>query len=294
MNGARLLFGSRTSILDLQCYNEHPAVIAARAGRESGDDNARMDPVPIGLYLDGVTYQSSAAGRQDSVTGIWIINLLTETRFLMSVHRSSDACQCGCRGWCSTYVFLENARWQLDHMQRGVRPEKWPNGEEVDGPRELSYSTALIFVKGDWSEHSKSLGLAQWGSYYCPCSLCELPLPELHESYDSFANNLDWPLRTHDAYESACARCEVQITIRSNAEMTLLVNALAFSKGRGIRGRRIATPLQLDGKHMCVGDRLEPSTDLPDTHSLEKSHLPVRITFWRPRIDADGKKSSTL
>eukprot|EP00959_Pyramimonas_sp_CCMP1952_P087631 1833603-Pyramimonas_sp.AAC.1 len=103
---------------------------------------------------------SGASGRQDSTLGIWVINLIAGTRHFLSVTRSSDACQCGCRGWCTTYPHLAAARWQVESMKDGQRPAFQFNGSQWpdDAPSgALSFRAALIWVKGDWSEHAKSL-----------------------------------------------------------------------------------------------------------------------------------------
>eukprot|EP00959_Pyramimonas_sp_CCMP1952_P265475 5551110-Pyramimonas_sp.AAC.1 len=69
--------GRPSSILDTQVYKNHPAVRAA-----AGD--GKQPPLPVAVYVDGVRYQTQAAGRSDSVYGYWIVNLLTGARHLVA------------------------------------------------------------------------------------------------------------------------------------------------------------------------------------------------------------------
>eukprot|EP00959_Pyramimonas_sp_CCMP1952_P339872 7117912-Pyramimonas_sp.AAC.1 len=149
---------SEESVLDLAVYRNHRSVLKSI-------ENGERLPVPLGFYLDGVNYRAQAAGRMDSTTGMWIINLLTGNRHLVSVTRSSDSCLCGCRGWCSLFPHLQAVRWQLDAMMAGRRPTERHDGAPMDADATpLSFRGCLIWIKGDWGEHAKSLGLTSWSS----------------------------------------------------------------------------------------------------------------------------------
>ena len=56
-------------ILDLPCYTGHPTV-------QDALEKGERPPLPIAVYLDGVTYMAAASGRSDSALGIWVINLI--------------------------------------------------------------------------------------------------------------------------------------------------------------------------------------------------------------------------
>ncbi len=156
------LFNSKCVVVPVR--RSHPIVVAARQA-------GQCDPLPIGVYLDGVAFRTPAAGRQDGVLGLWLINLLTSKRFLVSVTLASDACRCGCRGWCSLFPHLHCLSWQIEHLSLGHRPARmwdgspWPADSLFNAPRDYGFRCALLWVKGDWSEHSKSLGLQPWGAY---------------------------------------------------------------------------------------------------------------------------------
>eukprot|EP00959_Pyramimonas_sp_CCMP1952_P136128 2848193-Pyramimonas_sp.AAC.1 len=83
-------------VWDTPAYREHPIVV-------TGVSNGRAQPLPLGIYLDGIRYLLQAAGRQDTVAGVWLINLISGKRHLLCSLRHSDTCLCGCRGWDSLY-----------------------------------------------------------------------------------------------------------------------------------------------------------------------------------------------
>eukprot|EP00959_Pyramimonas_sp_CCMP1952_P472633 9500350-Pyramimonas_sp.AAC.3 len=276
-------------VLDLPCYSNHPAVISAiSAGKQL--------PVPLAFYLDGVSYMSSAAGRSDSTLGMWVVNLCSGKRHLLSVTRSSDSCQCGCKGWCTIYPHLLNAKWQFLAMQRGCRPlfrhdnKAWEEGHWLSEPKEFRYTAALIWVKGDWGEHSKSLGLQAWNAVFNPCMMCSMCGADLHSHYDEFGPDVQWPMRIENEYHEACARCEVEVLLERQAHRTELLRVLAFVKGgKGVRGRLAIGSAVVNGVEIREGDRLEPSEYLVDTFQLETTELPVWVTLWRPRLSHDKK-----
>eukprot|EP00959_Pyramimonas_sp_CCMP1952_P295266 6175537-Pyramimonas_sp.AAC.1 len=114
-----------------ECLEDEVREDSATFGKLHSDPTTRdpcarregsASPIPCGIYVDGVTYQQSASGRQDSITGIWLVNLLSGKRHLLSALRHSDECACGCRGWCSTYPLLAAVRHQFISMAEGQRP----------------------------------------------------------------------------------------------------------------------------------------------------------------------------
>ena len=72
-------------------------------------------------------------------------------------------------------------------MQKGEATEIGPFGEILDyewaGVRALSYIAILFWIKGDWMEHNKSMGLSNWASGMCPCAFCHCTSEELHDLY---------------------------------------------------------------------------------------------------------------
>ena len=271
------------SVLDTQVYMNHPAV---RAATEEG----KQPPVPIAIYVDGVRYQTQAAGRSDSVYGYWIVNLLTGARHMVASIRKSDECSCGCGGWCTHYPVLQSLRWQLEWSQKGVRPPRDMNGGAWPARTTMSplgLSTALIFIKGDWLEHSHVLGLAAGSQIYGCCSFCTASHDELHSLSHLITSDdgIPWHLRTAESYEADLARCEVDVPIASQAELLELHRNLTWLKtGKVAKCRGIASDLVIVGVRLKAGDRIEPSPEVMDTSNIIKTKLPCTFKFWRKRF----------
>eukprot|EP00959_Pyramimonas_sp_CCMP1952_P293723 6143185-Pyramimonas_sp.AAC.1 len=119
--------------------------------------------------------------------------------------RRSDECTCGCRAWCSTFPLLKCIQWQLRCMAEGKRPvvthtcEKFP-ASQAPNTSDLTYTAALIFIKGDWCEHSRTLGLAPWNQNHNCCQYCECEHSEMFDEEHLFSH---WLLRSHESYEEA-------------------------------------------------------------------------------------------
>eukprot|EP00969_Alexandrium_andersonii_P291546 12886049-Alexandrium_andersonii.AAC.1 len=48
---------------------------------------------PIAVYMDGVAYTQS-----DTVVGMWVTNMVSQTRHLVALVRKRLLCRCGCKG----------------------------------------------------------------------------------------------------------------------------------------------------------------------------------------------------
>ena len=273
----------KKSVLDIPAYCQHPVVVTEVS-------NGRPKPLPVGIYLDGIRYLLQAAGRQDTVLGVWLINLVSGKRHLLCSQRSSDTCLCGCRGWDSLYPLLLTVQWMLRAMTVGKTPPakhdgtEWGPDDPYKDPQDLSTKSVLVWIKGDWMEHSKSLGLPSWQSYHNPCQFCRTPSTEIHDFIDSILDpgGIPWIDRRHEDYEETCQKCEKTLTIRTVAERTALVRAMEYLKGDKGRGRTIVVDeITIGGVRLRKGDRLDPSPTLVDPGKLEITTLPVVVTFWR-------------
>eukprot|EP00959_Pyramimonas_sp_CCMP1952_P213367 4464025-Pyramimonas_sp.AAC.1 len=49
-------------------------------------------------------------------------------------------------------------------------------------------------------------------------------------------------------------------------------------------GRLVSNAFELNGTHLEIGDRVEPSVDLSDIGKINVMALPFVITFWRARL----------
>ena len=264
-------------VLTTRRYCEHNQVAKAAA---MGWDR----PIPLALYVDGVTFKQAASGRSDTTLGVWLTNLLTGSRYLVACVRDSDTCDCGCRGWCTIWPILNYVRWMLLGMQDHCRPANWVDGTQYDGAgARLSFNACLVWVKGDMAEHSKTLGLASHSQFHAPCVYCTQIKPELHVLSDTFsdAEGCPWELRSHQGYFDDCSKCEIYMVVTTEDDRTKMLQSLGIMRrGRMNAGMAIIQPIgQLE-----YGDRLEPSEALQDTHALRSANLPLTLTFWRPNV----------
>eukprot|EP00959_Pyramimonas_sp_CCMP1952_P292883 6125430-Pyramimonas_sp.AAC.1 len=149
-----------------------------------------------------------------------------------------------------------------------------------------------IYIKGDWSEHAKSLGLAPWSSTYAPCQFCTLCKFELHSQYSTMRDDMQWQLRTPDDYYEACKKSEIHIPLKTPEDRRNLLNVLRWrkpSKSDPITGRVVVADARICNVEVLAGDRVEPSRALVDTAALDAAPLPLVVTLWRTK--RHGKKS---
>ena len=96
-------------------YLEHPLVVEARS-------SGRPWPLPLAIYIDGVRYTSTLAGRADTIIGVWAYTGVTQKRHYLCSLRTQDLCKCGCRGWCSIAPMMAFLAWSLRALATGQRP----------------------------------------------------------------------------------------------------------------------------------------------------------------------------
>ena len=271
-------------------YDAHPVVQAHGAER----------CVPIGIYLDGVKFQS-----RDSVTGVWGINLATHTRFLISALRKRELCRCGCKGWCSYFPVLDALRWQISEISEGRHPTTkhdgtaWPadssRGAVAGVP--LGWRCAVLFCKADWAEYSNSLGYRTWGHYSHPCFLCKCtagPAGNWNILDDISVMGLPWELRTPETYSAACDELEHIIHIATGDDMTSVSSSLFYDKRKsgGFEGRAMRND---DARfNLKKGDRLEPSEFCRDVGQCENLSTPTYLKFWRKSANAECRHRNPL
>lgn len=172
-------------------------------------------------------------------------------------------------------------------LQRGETTELGPFSdtlpEEWRAPRKLSFTGVLLWIKGDWAEHSKTLGLSNWASTSAPCTVCFSSRDELHTLYNRInVERTPWMDRTHEDFFAACRKCETHVRVLSETMRTLIMNTgkLHFANVKqGPSGYILGADVPVLG--LRSGDRLEPSVHLPDVHAFRTAKLPLDIIFWR-------------
>ena len=238
--------------MDLAAYTQHPLVTAALA-------SGKPKPVPVGFYVVGAAHKQQAAGRSDTAAGFWLINLLSSKRHLLCALKRSDECRCGFRFWFLTCPLLSRIRWHFESTARGLRPNAphdgspWPRGQ-APFDRQLSHAAASLFVKGDWREHSRTLGLSTWPQNHKCCQLYEMSNDELHDRthYLSQDGTVQRPLRDHGEHRQPARKCEIDLHIATPAGLQLLAGSFRRyrlrKRGRAaLRGRCSSRDVTIEG-----------------------------------------------
>ncbi len=194
--------------------------------------SAKKRPLPLSLYLDGVQYNSQAAGRSEAVLGLWIGNCISGRRHFVCGLKAADFCRCGCRGWCSLAPVFQRLEWMVEGLQCAKVPRLNPDGSDFvpagmpTGAR-LTRPCVLVWIKGDWAEHVHSLGLASWGAHWAPCQYCKMSKPEIAEKGHTMCSTCPaWSLRAATDYEMACKACEVNVSLKSDSDKKSLALSL--------------------------------------------------------------------
>ena len=142
----RLKLEEAASSQDLPpAYYTHPAVV------EHGVGQVR----PLGLFVDGLPYS-----KVDSAIGVWIIDIVSGTRFLVAVIRKALICTCGCRGWCTLWEVFSWLSWSMLALLKRSCPTARRDGkpwkasdawrsDQAGAP--IAGRCHLLFIKGDWA-----------------------------------------------------------------------------------------------------------------------------------------------
>ena len=242
--------------------------------------------VPLGLYLDGVAFT-----KRDSALGIWLINLLTEKRYLTSVIRKKQLCSCGCKGWCSLHDLFRALSWLMEWMRRGEYPRtrhdnsSWPTGgvEESLAGKSLGYKAQVILIKADWQEFAAGLGMPTWAHHEHPCFACVCSggsIGSIREYEGNSVLELAHEAKTASAYIEHCIAAEKIVLLRNRSQLERLLGHLDFFNEPQAGGRCLISDFAELG--LLARDRLEPSDDCPDPSNVQNCNdFPLRLTFWR-------------
>lgn len=259
-------------------YWDHPVVV----------NDPETLVYPIAIYIDGVPYSLT-----DGVIGFWMINLINQRRYLISILRKRNICKCGCGGWCSIYAFFRELHWELKILSEGRYPLIRDDGSpftEHEQERQARAGTsfpikaALLFLKGDWMEFASTFGFPNWQDGIRPCMICNMFGDRF---YDLLSATLDrfcdgFQMNDDDDYFAACDRCEIKVHITMQRNILDLERILRYDRrDKGSRGRALTRDININGASLRIGDRLEPSYELPDIGKLTDLELPNVIIFWR-------------
>ena len=165
-------------------------------------------------------------------------NCVTQRRHYLESLQLQDMCRCGGRGWCSIYPLMAAFAWSLRALKHGRRPparhdeSPWhptdPIRQLEDEYGSMLPKAILLWLKGDWSEASHSLGLPSVRPFHCPCPFCAKRGNRLHSQY----RVLEEQPRGED-YDDLCDSREIRVLISTEADRRVLLGAMRFRKTRG-------------------------------------------------------------
>ena len=259
------------------CYYTHPLVVA----------NPGVDVFPLAIYLDGVPYSNV-----DSVIGVWVVNIVNRRRLLSVALRKRLLCRCGCRGWCTLWPVFQFIMWSCNALAEGRHPaidhlnKPWTNKTRgIRGNALMHALYAVLFIKGDWSEYAGTLGFPAWNHGLRPCFACNVTRAGMADHADVGPASAG-PFRENlmGEYEEACSACEVIVLVDAARHASIMAAGLQFDRrDGGSKGLSLTADVFWDGElQLQRGDRLEPSTELPDVAAFPKiAVFPLTITFWR-------------
>ena len=208
----------------------------------------------------------------------------------MGFMRTNDLCGCGCGGYCSIFGMLRVCAWQLETMADGLVPEvrhdgsAWSDAHRpADAGGELGFHAVLLYLKGDWAEFTKSMGLSGWKSNYHCCPICPVESEAMHWVEPGWLTEEGMMMadRGFDDYETDCKKCECRVLVDTPAKQTLIADQLKPVEKEGIILKSDIPALGLK-----AGDRLEASAELMVPLDFRLATTPFSCVFWRRRCDA--------
>ncbi len=274
-------------------YWVHPVV----AGLDESELEA-SPPQPYALYLDAAPYT-----KDESFLGFFVYHLLTGVRHLCIILRKSELCQCGCRGWCTLFGVFQFLNWCFLAMARKVFPScrhdntSWSPLDrywENFAGKAMTFRAILLKIKGDWAEFAHSLGFPSWATNLFPCLFCKCTRDTMYNFLNISMAELPWDEHEPEEYEEACQTCEIEIIIPNKEAIVKIREHLEFDKRQdGFAGRALMKDVPHFG--LLVGDRLEPSPQLPDIGLFDKISLfPTIVLFWRTTLESISKHRNPL
>ena len=271
----KILDGWRSLITEkewIASYENHWKVKSCKSAKE------KASVLPIVLYMDGAQFTKT-----DSIYVFTGRFGFSRVRHLLWSVRKSNACDCGCKGWCTfSQLFLWIA-WTLFCLSNGTYPSQRHDNSDLDSKRAeyagqaLGFFAIVVDICGDWKEFANGWGFPSW-SAKLPCFICDIKKSDLTNPK---AISTD---RQEHEYDDACKASEIIVPISVMAQLKEICFKLETDnkkKGLTLRADVISTTLKLKS-----GDRLEPSAAMPDIFKvfvLDSKNLPLVLKFWREK-----------
>ena len=249
----------------ISAYEQHPVVVQATL------DGDRETTYGICLYMDGAEFENRESLL--IMTGRFIFS---HVRHLIWFVRKSNLCDCGCGGWCTMYPLFRFIAWSLHSLTKGVFPSaKWDT-TPLDDHREklvndeLGFKAPCLDITGDLKEFTERWGFPTWQAHL-GCFLCTATKAQIRDVRHTVARRHD------DEYEHECEHCEIVFSVTTVA----LQNRIRFALIDNSKNKGLCLREDIEGTPLRRGDRLEPSTKLPDVYEFWKQVVPFIAMFWR-------------
>ena len=145
----------------------------------------------------------------------------------------------------------------------------------------LAYRGILLQVKANWAEFTTSMAFTSWSSDVSPCPFCDTRKATTNKHARWWPLTPMSTLNTHAAYDAACRRCEIRVTLNQR-QWTEVGKCLQYSRSKtGPRGRGLTRDIPALG--LLRHDRLEPDNIvLQDVAEYDNiTAWPITVTFWR-------------
>ena len=181
-------------------------------------------------------------------------------------------------------------RWSAEALAQGTHPSSRHDGtawHQTDRVRShlgglgFGWRAAFVWLKGDWAEFAHTFGLPSWSHGTHPCPLCHCTQRTMHRLEGYSPLSMPFPAKTQAEYDAACRACELEVLVPDRATLEALRARLEEDRRPGgSRGRALLADFPALG--LLKGDRLEPSTVLPDVCEVDSWVGGGRLSFWRP------------
>ena len=242
--------------------------------------------VPCAIFADGVPYSNS-----DSCIAFWLVNLLTARRYLFFILRKSQACRCGCRGWCTFHAIFRYIHWSISSLAAKLYPNRRHDGQpwdttdmmasrDINAGEELTHRCCICFIKGDWCEYNSTFALPSWADGVRPCYKCncvDINAPYIANQFSAGNVRENVP----SDYDAAADRCEIQVELCQPLQRTLQAELFYDKRSHGNHGLCLRKRIVHGRYDLPVGARLEPSELLPDVGAIfGVLSLPLLVVFW--------------
>ena len=127
----------------------------------------------------------------------------------------------------------------------------------------------------------RGLGGARFSHNYHSCPLCRANKEDFVILEGFSLDSFPYAHKTYDELHEACRVCEIVIVLTANLHQQIR-SRLGYDRlKKGYRGRYLMQGIP--GTRLELGDRLEPSREIPDTGAGFDNQcvFPITATFWR-------------